>query len=81
MLALNQIKTTKPKMNAVDNDCPRFRPFASPTHRIKVKKANYTTSLDPRGHIPGIIIKLKVIRMHFVLIALQYMNISSTDNR
>lgn len=37
-----------------DNDCPRFRPFASPTQRmIKVKKAKYSTSLDPRGYIPG----------------------------
>ncbi|KAI7894972.1 transcription regulator HTH, apses-type DNA-binding domain-containing protein [Mucor mucedo] len=36
-----------------DNDCPRFRPFASPTQRmIKVKKAKYSTSLDPRGYIP-----------------------------
>lgn len=40
--------------NANDNDCPRFRPFACPTQRkIKVKKAKYSTSLDPRGYIPG----------------------------
>lgn len=44
--------TTSTSIN--DNDCPRFRPFASPTQRmIKVKKAKYSTSLDPRGYIPG----------------------------
>lgn len=37
-----------------ESDCPRFRPFVSPTQRmIKVKKAKYSTSLDPRGYIPG----------------------------
>ncbi|KAI8640992.1 transcription regulator HTH, apses-type DNA-binding domain-containing protein [Parasitella parasitica] len=38
----------------MDNDCPRYRPFASSTtHRTsKVKKAKYSTSLDPRGYIP-----------------------------
>ncbi|CEP15588.1 hypothetical protein [Parasitella parasitica] len=38
----------------MDNDCLRYRPFASSTaHRIlKVKKAKYSTSLDPRGYIP-----------------------------
>lgn len=40
--------------NANDNDCPRFRPFVSPNQRtVKVKKAKYSTSLDPRGYIPG----------------------------
>ncbi|KAG2178413.1 hypothetical protein INT44_001565 [Umbelopsis vinacea] len=40
-------------MDNVDNDSPRFRPFASPSHKlIKVKKAKYSTSLDPRGYIP-----------------------------
>jgi hypothetical protein len=37
-----------------ESDCPRFRPFVSPNQRlIKVKKAKYSTSLDPRGYIPG----------------------------
>ncbi|KAI8357267.1 transcription regulator HTH, apses-type DNA-binding domain-containing protein [Blakeslea trispora] len=36
-----------------DSDCPKFRPFISHTQRItKVKKAKYSTSLDPRGYIP-----------------------------
>ncbi|KAG2172024.1 hypothetical protein INT43_001501 [Umbelopsis isabellina] len=40
-------------MDNVDNDSPKFRPFASPSHKlIKVKKAKYSTSLDPRGYIP-----------------------------
>jgi hypothetical protein len=43
--------------NNNDNDCPRFRPFACPNNTgqrmIKVKKAKYSTSLDPRGYIPG----------------------------
>ncbi|GAN03906.1 DNA-binding domain of Mlu1-box binding protein MBP1 [Mucor ambiguus] len=41
--------------NNMDNDCPRYRPFApsTTTQRIvKVKKAKYSTSLDPRGYIP-----------------------------
>ncbi|KAI8394033.1 transcription regulator HTH, apses-type DNA-binding domain-containing protein, partial [Radiomyces spectabilis] len=37
----------------MDNDCPKFRPFSLPTQRLpKVKKAKYSTSLDPRGYIP-----------------------------
>ncbi|KAK4519962.1 mitochondrial import inner membrane translocase subunit tim54 [Mucor velutinosus] len=41
--------------NNMDNDCPRYRPFASSTTAqriVKVKKAKYSTSLDPRGYIP-----------------------------
>lgn len=44
----------------MDNDCPRYRPFgpSTTTQRIvKVKKAKYSTSLDPRGYIPGNTIK------------------------
>lgn len=40
----------------MDNDCPRYRPFAPSTTSqriVKVKKAKYSTSLDPRGYIPG----------------------------
>ncbi|KAI8096346.1 uncharacterized protein BX664DRAFT_323720 [Halteromyces radiatus] len=41
------------KVTNTDNDCPRFRPFASlPNLRLKVRKAKYSTSLDPRGYIP-----------------------------
>ncbi|KAI8993674.1 transcription regulator HTH, apses-type DNA-binding domain-containing protein [Pilobolus umbonatus] len=40
-------------MNNIDNDCPRFRPFVPSNQRmVKVKKAKYSTSLDPRGYIP-----------------------------
>ncbi|ORZ06227.1 transcription regulator HTH, apses-type DNA-binding domain-containing protein [Absidia repens] len=40
--------------NQNDNDCPRFRPFAAslPNLKLKVRKAKYSTSLDPRGYIP-----------------------------
>ncbi|KAI8328738.1 transcription regulator HTH, apses-type DNA-binding domain-containing protein, partial [Chlamydoabsidia padenii] len=39
--------------SSTDNDCPRFRPFASlPSMKLKVRKAKYSTSLDPRGYIP-----------------------------
>ncbi|CAO3634578.1 unnamed protein product [Mucor hiemalis] len=49
--AINTINNTI--NNANDNDCPRFRPFVSPNQRmVKVKKAKYSTSLDPRGYIP-----------------------------
>jgi hypothetical protein len=42
----------------IDNDCPRFRPFATlPTMKLKVRKAKYSTSLDPRGYIPGKLLK------------------------
>ncbi|KAL7332546.1 hypothetical protein PS15p_204569 [Mucor circinelloides] len=39
----------------MDNDCPRYRPFAPSTtsqRTVKIKKAKYSTSLDPRGYIP-----------------------------
>jgi hypothetical protein len=82
MLTVNHLKTDKPKMNAVDNDCPRFRPFTSSTHRIKVKKANYTTSLDARGHIPGTNSKIsRYYSAFFVFIRLQYMNILLMDSQ
>ncbi|RUS13041.1 hypothetical protein BC937DRAFT_86444 [Endogone sp. FLAS-F59071] len=36
-----------------ENDSPKFRPFVTPKHKLpKVKKAKYSTSLDPRGYIP-----------------------------
>ncbi|KAF7730278.1 hypothetical protein EC973_002521 [Apophysomyces ossiformis] len=35
-----------------ENDCPRFRPFATSHRLVKVKKAKYSTSLDSRGYIP-----------------------------
>ncbi|KAG0164599.1 hypothetical protein DFQ28_009646 [Apophysomyces sp. BC1034] len=35
-----------------ENDCPRFRPFATSHRIVKVKKAKYSTSLDSRGYIP-----------------------------
>ncbi|RUP06763.1 hypothetical protein BC936DRAFT_140266 [Jimgerdemannia flammicorona] len=39
-----------------DNDSPKFRPFITPNHKLpKVKRAKYSTSLDPRGYIPGTI--------------------------
>ncbi|KAI8881521.1 DNA-binding domain of Mlu1-box binding protein MBP1, partial [Backusella circina FSU 941] len=38
-------------MDCSDNDCPRFRPFTSPNRMVKIKKAKYSTSLDPRGFI------------------------------
>ncbi|KAI9033551.1 transcription regulator HTH, apses-type DNA-binding domain-containing protein, partial [Phycomyces nitens] len=35
------------------NDSPRFRPFGCHVQvPVKVKKAKYSTSLDPRGYIP-----------------------------
>lgn len=40
------------KKNADDNDCLMYRPFQSDT--IQIKKDHYSTSLDPRGYIPGI---------------------------
>ncbi|KAL9553352.1 hypothetical protein MBANPS3_003326 [Mucor bainieri] len=42
--------------NNMDSDCPRYRPFTPSTTAqrvVKVKKAKYSTSLDPRGYIPG----------------------------
>ncbi|CAO3593697.1 unnamed protein product [Absidia cylindrospora] len=46
--------TTTTTTNQNDNDCPRFRPFAAslPNLKLKVRKAKYSTSLDPRGYIP-----------------------------
>ncbi|ORX51189.1 DNA-binding domain of Mlu1-box binding protein MBP1, partial [Hesseltinella vesiculosa] len=36
-----------------DTDCSRFKPFpCSSNMRLKVKRAKYSTSLDPRGYIP-----------------------------
>jgi hypothetical protein len=40
------------KKNMTDNDCPIYRPFQN-NDRITIKKDHYSTSLDPRGYIPG----------------------------
>ncbi|ORZ11137.1 transcription regulator HTH, apses-type DNA-binding domain-containing protein [Absidia repens] len=35
-----------------ETDCPTFRPFATASLKLKVRKDKYSTSLDPRGYIP-----------------------------
>lgn len=42
------------KKNLGDNDCLMYRPFQSENERnIYIKRDHYSTSLDPRGYIPG----------------------------
>lgn len=69
------METTSSTTSMNDNDCPRFRPFASPTQRmIKVKKAKYSTSLDSRGYIPGnTFFSIFFIFIHHILIVYEYL--------
>lgn len=42
------------KKNLGDNDCLMYRPFQAENERnIYIKRDHYSTSLDPRGYIPG----------------------------
>lgn len=36
-----------------DNDCLMYRPFQSESENQNIKRDHYSTSLDPRGYIPG----------------------------
>jgi hypothetical protein len=42
------------KKNLGDNDCLMYRPFQAENEcNIYIKRDHYSTSLDPRGYIPG----------------------------
>lgn len=61
---MNTTTTVQQKKNlnnatSADNDCLIYRPFQSPigeNNNLNIKRDHYSTSLDPRGYIPGKIV-------------------------